>query len=828
MEDKEIVENLPRQEKLGAPAAGVEGTTVPGAPTSSSYEGLTAVSTAGTAVELATAERVSDPAEAAEDLFLGRPSWLDEVNSELGSEEMETQEEAASKKRKADVSPVISISSGEDVVAPPYSLRGSRKCRIVDSPEEDKIDLTRLSETPIRSDDASGADTGAGAAGSFGGNKKGVSVGYRTKRSLVQVTPPTPKIDLKPELDDISYDELIGMGVIDAGTVGLECTGVMDAVRIKSKRLQGPLNGALKNKIRKVNDVIKALIEKGEASGDPMLWETKAKKLADELAVTKKDLDNSKRENVTLKRDKEELWNEITKLRIEMKKIDDLKSENGSLWKAINEMKTDMRRLSRERSPEGLNMGKSDLKARLTFRDEVSPVAGPSRMSAVSGTPLAITPIPENKEETKLHMSAMIGNLKKVRRQEKGQDRDEAGLDMSWEQMEQKESPLPQRQPRSSRPRIIANVQLAPPREEAKPDMDRHPSSLVKGNESKARSKKNESRLKIKKGDDHESQWTEVASKKGKKNKKGKGTGLAEEQGKIEPESTPSVRNDKKKKTQGKTTVKLARMPSKTAVVSITGRTDDFSYRDALTAAREKISLTDLKIEKTRLRRAANGGYLIEIMDSGCYEKARALQDKLRAILPEEKASVTRPMKSGELRFIGLDVTATNEEVAAVIMEYGKCEKEDIRVGDIQAMRNGLYTAWARCPLAVAALIARKRKIRIGWTYVRVEMLGARPVQCFRCWGFGHLRYSCNSSTDRSRACFNCGEEGHSFRACTQASRCVTCEMEGRKSDHRLGSVSCKVDKNPKRPRSTVVAPSRRTGDNTDAGFDAQSPTVQC
>lgn len=48
----------------------------------------------------------------------------------------------------------------------------------------------------------------------------------------------------------------------------------------------------------------------------------------------------------------------------------------------------------------------------------------------------------------------------------------------------------------------------------------------------------------------------------------------------------------------------------KTAAVSITGRTNDFSYKDALMKARREISLTDLKIEQTRLRRAANGRYL--------------------------------------------------------------------------------------------------------------------------------------------------------------------------------------------------------------------------
>lgn len=204
-----------------------------------------------------------------------------------------------------------------------------------------------------------------------------------------------------------------------------------------------------------------------------------------------------------------------------------------------------------------------------------------------------------------------------------------------------------------------------------------------------------------------------------------------------------------KRKAQGRT-AKSVRMPARTAAVSITGRTDDFSYRDALTTAREKISLADLKIQKTRLRRAANGGYLIEIMVPGCFEKAKALQDKLKAILPEEKANVARPMKTGELRFIGLDIAATSDEVADFIVENGKCGKEDIKVGEIQTMRNVLYTVWARCPLAVVVYITKMRKARIGWTFSRIEMLETRPTQCFRCWGFGHVRYSCSSNIDRA------------------------------------------------------------------------------
>ncbi|CAL1672466.1 unnamed protein product [Lasius platythorax] len=337
------------------------------------------------------------------------------------------------------------------------------------------------------------------------------------------------------------------MGVTDAGTVALECMGMVDAVRVKSKRLQGPLSSVMKNKIKKVNEVIRVLIQMGEASGDPLFWETKSKKLADELVTVKKELDRNKSENVALKKEKENLWNEITKLRIEVEKIDELKSENDSLWKAINDMRKDMRKLSRERSPERLNRGESDLETRLAFRDDVSPVAGPSGVSAASGTPLAITPVPGNKEEVKIHVSNMIKKLKNVRKQEKKQDENEAGLDMSWDQVEHTESPLPQRLPRPSKPSIVANVQLVPPREEIRSDTEQYLSPSVKGDGFKGSSRKRKTQL-GRRGDEHEERWTEVVNKNGRGNRKGKEIGLAKEQGKMEPKPTSSSEVDRKRK----------------------------------------------------------------------------------------------------------------------------------------------------------------------------------------------------------------------------------------------------------------------------------------
>lgn len=163
-----------------------------------------------------------------------------------------------------------------------------------------------------------------------------------------------------------------------------------------------------------------------------------------------------------------------------------------------------------------------------------------------------------------------------------------------------------------------------------------------------------------------------------------------------------------------------------------------------------------------RLRRA----YLIEIMDKEGSGKAKALQERLRALFTEEQATVACPVTFGEMRFVGLDDTILLEEVVQFIITEGNCDKEDVKVGRIQPMRNGLNTVWVRCPLVAATAIASRKKVRMGWTFVKVELLKTKPTQCFKCWGYGHVRYACKSDVDRSRSCFNCGEEDHPLRDC--------------------------------------------------------------
>lgn len=245
------------------------------------------------------------------------------------------------------------------------------------------------------------------------------------------------------------------------------------------------------------------------------------------------------------------------------------------------------------------------------------------------------------------------------------------------------------------------------------------------------------------------------------------------------------------------------RLP-KTAAVSLTLKGDENkenrkeSYKAILLKARQAISLTALDIEKSQVRQAANGGILIEIQGSDGAVKADTLASKLTEAVGDQVV-VARPVTRAELRFIGLDDSVTPEEIQDLVAEAGDCSPQDVKVGQMREMPNGLNTAWVLCPLAAALKVAKKEKVRIGWTTARVVLLRKRPTQCFKCWRFGHVRFACSYPEDRSAACFNCGRTGHSSRTCGLPPHCVLCHEAGRDSGHRLGSTQCGEDRNPKR-----------------------------
>ncbi|XP_071647576.1 uncharacterized protein [Temnothorax longispinosus] len=150
--------------------------------------------------------------------------------------------------------------------------------------------------------------------------------------------------------------------------------------------------------------------------------------------------------------------------------------------------------------------------------------------------------------------------------------------------------------------------------------------------------------------------------------------------------------------------------------------------------------------------------------------KADTLAGKLREVLDTNVARVTRPTTMGELRIWNFDDSISLINITNEISIMGDCDEHLVKL---------------------AAKIADANKLKIGWTVSRVQLLAAKPIQCFKCWRFGHVRTTCNFPENRSGACFRCGDRDHQIGACQASPCCVLCKDAGKNSNHRLGSVDC-------------------------------------
>lgn len=227
------------------------------------------------------------------------------------------------------------------------------------------------------------------------------------------------------------------------------------------------------------------------------------------------------------------------------------------------------------------------------------------------------------------------------------------------------------------------------------------------------------------------------------------------------------------------------------AVVTITGVPGGATYASILGKAKEKVSLRGLGIAEPRMRRAMNGAIVIEVPGPQGRELASTLGAKLGEALGDE-ARVRVPVATGELRLRGIDPSTSRKEIASILAAACGCKEVDLRVSPITIMRDGMGAVWINCPLDTAAGLAELGRVTIGWTSIRIVLLKRRPVQCYRCWRFGHVRDGCKSDKDRTGACFRCGMSGHSAAKCGPGPpTCVICLEDNKEYRHRLGSARC-------------------------------------
>lgn len=155
---------------------------------------------------------------------------------------------------------------------------------------------------------------------------------------------------------------------------------------------------------------------------------------------------------------------------------------------------------------------------------------------------------------------------------------------------------------------------------------------------------------------------------------------------------TPVVRNRKRSTGDSASVVKFGRRLIKSAVVAITNKPGGASYAEILAKARERMSLKDLGIQDTVIRRAMNGAIVIEVPRPHGKQLASTLSNSLAAALGKD-AKVLHPVAMGELRMRGIDTSTSADEVRAELELLDGCSSRDIKVSSISSMRDGMGVA---------------------------------------------------------------------------------------------------------------------------------------
>lgn len=573
------------------------------------------------------------------------------------------------------------------------------------------------------------------------GGAKGYALTRKKNRKGKRTGGPTVESQLREVPGNM--DEFPATPASQLGASAIEWLEDLETIRIGSGNMQGGLQSQMKKRVTALKEVVRVLAEKVEDIGDPNYLRRRNAELTAELKVSRKETEKLRRDLSDLKSVVENLQ-ERMRTQESTKIMFDKASSPPTFPDYLGQRGTDMQDMEE-----------------MVKRPALGGVAKP-------------IPMPANdvrKMDAKTMEFELANQIKNLRLQMKTLKRDKAQQQEQPQDKETKVSVI-------GKPKIISNVQIAPPVKE----ISEHPiigHSPIVGS----------------------SEWIKAQSKK-ERRKANKAKVAAQQQPSREQSSNRTQTNDarreagpKDNKSNSRSGNKAGnrRRPPRTAAVAMKALTPGLTYSEIIKQARNNLQLAELGIERTRIRYAANGDAIIEIPGENRNEKADKLRNKLSDILGEH-VKVTRPVVKGDLRLSGFDDSVGAAEIAEVIAENGGCSPRDVKIGEIRKLKNNLCTVWLQCPLAAAVKAAGHEKVKIGWTLAKLQLLKARPTRCFKCWKLGHLKNNCESAVDRSFACYRCGMNGHPAKICTSEIRCAICSEAGLPSDHRVGTTACKAD----------------------------------
>lgn len=217
-------------------------------------------------------------------------------------------------------------------------------------------------------------------------------------------------------------------------------------------------------------------------------------------------------------------------------------------------------------------------------------------------------------------------------------------------------------------------------------------------------------------------------------------------------------------------------------------------YSEILRRIKRDVPADQVRNTVEKIRRTMTGDMLITLSRKSA-DKGQALQRTITGILQDDAKVVCKgPQETIEIRDI--DEDTTKEEIQAALKEeVGKDHDIPLEGIKIRKAFRGTQTAAVTLPMTIARkLVEGTGKIHVGWVNCRIKET-TRPIQCFKCWHFGHVGPQCKSQVDRSKLCIRCGQEGHRIADCKNSAKCAICaEQQGAKDvAHHAGTYRCPV-----------------------------------
>ena len=155
----------------------------------------------------------------------------------------------------------------------------------------------------------------------------------------------------------------------------------------------------------------------------------------------------------------------------------------------------------------------------------------------------------------------------------------------------------------------------------------------------------------------------------------------------------------------------LLRTPRRSAVTIRVKEGSDQSYAEVLAATRDSIPLAEVDIKTLKMRKAMTGGDVLELSEDQKREKTATLAAQLTRILDPSKVRVAARFRAAEARVVGIDISATEEDIRDTLAKEVGCKAENVQLGEDRSAQNDLGSVWMRGPAGAVRKLAQAGKV---------------------------------------------------------------------------------------------------------------------